>query len=75
MGLLELWKENRDQLDDKRLHQLIAFAGDGRLLDGGSQQRSYVSCWQQRPVNVSRDGRTKPSQIGTRASGSFFKTW
>src|SRR3954454_13239053 len=36
MGLLELWKENRQQVEDKRLHQLIAFAGDGRLLDGGS---------------------------------------
>ena len=36
MGLLELWNENRQQLDDKRLHQLIAFAGDGRLLDGGA---------------------------------------
>lgn len=36
MGLLELWKDNRGQIEDKRLHQLIAFAGDGRLLDGGS---------------------------------------
>lgn len=36
MGFLELWNENRQQVDDKRLHQLIAFAGDGRLLDGGS---------------------------------------
>src|SRR5438094_7021474 len=36
MGLLELWNENRQQLDDKRLHQLIAFAGDGRLVDGGT---------------------------------------
>jgi hypothetical protein len=36
MGLLELWNENRGQLENKRLHQLIAFAGYGRLLDGGS---------------------------------------
>jgi hypothetical protein len=35
MGLLELWNLNRGQIEDKRLHQLIAFAGDGRLLDGG----------------------------------------
>src|SRR3954462_14474545 len=35
MGLLELWNQNRRQIEDKRLHQLIAFAGDGRLLDGG----------------------------------------
>jgi hypothetical protein len=34
MGLLELWNQNRRQVEDKRLHQLIAFAGDGRLLDG-----------------------------------------
>jgi len=36
MGLLELWNENRGQVEDKRLHQLIAFAGNGQLLDGGS---------------------------------------
>lgn len=36
MGLLDLWNENRRQVEDKRLHQLIAFAGDGRLLDGGA---------------------------------------
>lgn len=36
MGLLELWNQNRGQVEDKRLHQLIAFAGDGRLLDGGA---------------------------------------
>src|SRR5262245_44573359 len=36
MSLVQLWTGNRGQLEDKRLHQLIAFAGDGRLLDGGS---------------------------------------
>lgn len=36
MGLLELWKQERSQVEAKRLNQLIAFAGDGRLTDGGS---------------------------------------
>ena len=33
MGLLELWNEDRRQVEDGHLHQLIAFAGDGRLLN------------------------------------------
>lgn len=33
MALLDLWNDNPDQLGDKQVHQLIAFAGAGRLLD------------------------------------------
>ena len=33
MGLTELWKNERHQLADKRVHQVIAFAGSGRLAD------------------------------------------
>jgi hypothetical protein len=36
MGLLELWNRDRRQIEEKRLHQLIAFAGDGRLVDDGA---------------------------------------
>ena len=33
MALLDLWNSNPDQLRDKQVHQLIAFAGGGKLLD------------------------------------------
>jgi len=35
MSLLALWRQDREQIEEKRLDQLISFAGDGRLLDGG----------------------------------------
>ncbi len=33
MPLLDLWAKTPDQLEDKQIHQLIAFAGSGKLLD------------------------------------------
>jgi hypothetical protein len=36
MALLDLWNTTPDQLSDKQVHQLIAFAGAGRLLDDSS---------------------------------------
>lgn len=33
MPLLDLWAKTPDQLEDKQVHQLIAFAGKGKLLD------------------------------------------
>ena len=33
MPLLDLWAKSPDQLEDKLIHQLIAFAGNGKLLD------------------------------------------
>lgn len=34
MALLDLWNKSPDQLRDKQIQQLIAFAGTGKLLDG-----------------------------------------
>jgi hypothetical protein len=34
MALLDLWNETPDQLKDKHINQLIAFAGNGKLTDG-----------------------------------------
>lgn len=33
MPLLDLWAKSPNQLEDKQIHQLIAFAGNGKLLD------------------------------------------
>jgi hypothetical protein len=34
MSLTQLWKNSRDQFENKQLHQIIAFAGEGKLRDG-----------------------------------------
>lgn len=36
MALLDLWKTNRDELENKHIQQLISIAGVGKLLDGNS---------------------------------------
>jgi hypothetical protein len=41
MGLSELWSTSREQLIDKRVHQIIAFAGDGQLTDGGTAAHEF----------------------------------
>jgi hypothetical protein len=33
VALYELWKESPDQISDKRVDQIIGFAGDGKLGD------------------------------------------
>jgi hypothetical protein len=35
MALIDLWRSSRDQITTKHPHQLIAFAGDGKLTNGG----------------------------------------
>jgi hypothetical protein len=34
MALLDIWKKSREQLEGKQVNQVIAFAGNGKLLDG-----------------------------------------
>ncbi len=46
MALLDLWLENRDQIDEKRVEQLIVFAGDGKLADessGSAEFRKFLA--------------------------------
>jgi len=45
MALIDLWTTSQDQLKDKHVQQMIAFAGDGRLLDeSGASKSSGASC-------------------------------
>lgn len=39
MALVDLWKSDRDQISGKRIDQLIAFAGEGRLRDKNGTSR------------------------------------
>jgi len=46
MALLDLWKDSPNQLRDKQISQLIAFAGSGKLRDGSpcsEELRSFLS--------------------------------
>jgi hypothetical protein len=46
MALLDLWQRTPEQVKDKHVQQLIAFAGDGKLVDGGdgsAEFRAFLS--------------------------------
>jgi hypothetical protein len=46
MALLDLWKNSPNQLRDKKIQQLIAFAGSGKLKDGSpcaEELRAFLS--------------------------------
>ena len=46
MPLLDIWTKSPDQLHDKQVHQLIAFAGGGKLLDDSpcsAEFRSFLA--------------------------------
>jgi hypothetical protein len=41
MALLDLWRNDRAQLAEKHVQQVIAFAGDGKLRDGSSASMEF----------------------------------
>lgn len=41
MSLIDIWTSSRDQLADKHLQQIIAFAGEGRLADGNQASSEF----------------------------------
>lgn len=41
MSLLELWKKSKNQLENKKVHQIIGFAGEGKLLDGSEASKEF----------------------------------
>ena len=46
MGLTDLWKTSRSQVEDKQIHQIIAFCGSGKLKDGSNaseELREFLS--------------------------------
>lgn len=43
MALLDLWNKTPDQLKDKQVQQLIAFSGEGKLLDGSDCSQEFRS--------------------------------
>jgi len=43
MALSDLWENSRQQLEGKHVQQIIAFAGDGHLRDGGNASEDFRS--------------------------------
>lgn len=43
MALLDLWNKSPEQLQDKQVQQLIAFSGEGKLLDGSDCSHEFRS--------------------------------
>lgn len=41
MSLVDLWQSSREQIADKQVQQLIAFAGDGQLRDGSDAAEEF----------------------------------
>lgn len=41
MTLVQIWKENPERLQDKRVDQIIGFAGDGKLGDNNSAPQEF----------------------------------
>lgn len=39
MALVDLWTNSREQPEQKHVQQIIAFAGDGKLLDGSEASK------------------------------------
>ncbi|RMD80942.1 MAG: hypothetical protein D6815_13005 [Candidatus Dadabacteria bacterium] len=55
MGLIELWRSGRAGLADKRIDQILAIAGDGRLRDGGTTSREFRAFLGQVPSDRLRE--------------------
>jgi len=52
MALLDLWKSDRQQILEKRIRQLISFAGEGRLLDGNDTSSEFRALLQAVPSEL-----------------------
>ena len=73
MGLTELWKTSRDQLKDKHVQQIIAFAGDGRLLDGSTASLEFREFLSNIPSKMLADYANQCLQDSFKDSGMVLQ--
>ena len=52
MALIDLWRGSRDQLSDKHVQQIVAFAGEGKLADGNSSSNEFRTFLSQIPSAI-----------------------
>jgi hypothetical protein len=55
MALSDLWENSRQQLEGKHVQQIIAFAGDGHLRDGGAATDDFRNFLAQIPTSILQD--------------------
>lgn len=52
MALIDLWRGSREQISDKHVQQIVAFAGDGKLADGKSSSVEFRTFLSQIPSAI-----------------------
>ena len=52
MALVDLWISSQDQIRQKHVQQIIAFAGDGKLLDGSEASSEFRDFLAQIPSDL-----------------------
>jgi hypothetical protein len=69
MPLTDLWLHSRDQLEDKHVQQIIAFAGTGQLWDGNAGSAEFRDFLSHVPSNLLRRYADQCLQEGFSGSG------
>jgi hypothetical protein len=69
MPLTDLWVPSRDQLEDKLVQQIIAFAGTGQLRDGNAASAEFRDFLSQVSSNLLRRYADQCLQEGFTGSG------
>jgi len=54
MALIDMWREDRDGIRKKSLHQILAFAGEGRLADNNACSKEFRELLAVVPLDVLR---------------------
>ena len=54
MALIDMWMQNREGIREKSLHQLLAFASEGKLADGNSCSKEFRGLLNEVPLDVLR---------------------
>jgi hypothetical protein len=52
MALIDLWNRSKIQLEEKHVQQVIAIAGDGKLVDDGKASAEFRTFLQQIPTSI-----------------------
>jgi hypothetical protein len=52
MALLDMWRANRDGIREKSVHQILAFAGEGKLSDGNTCSNEFRDLLRVVPLDI-----------------------
>ncbi|MFZ5897787.1 MAG: hypothetical protein ACOYU7_01150 [Bacillota bacterium] len=70
MGLVDIWLSSPDQLRDKHVQQVIAFAGEGKLRDGNATSSEFRALLTHVPSAIL--ARYAEESLNTRFEGNGF---